>query len=329
MGEFAVHFISETKAIVYRKGSYSEYHVEYFNEGIERYQLVELKLDEKIILKFKDTLNDKTDLSTFTRTIIKNIDIKHEYIYNEGELLIKKTIKKVEFLTKINKNMSQSKKIITMDLETRTINEVMTIYCVSIYDGKTTKSFYLSDYINNVTDVTDVTNTDNLDNLDNTLNTGNGVVANAEKAMLTASILYLMKRKYHNHRIFLHNFSRFDAVFLLRIMSNLSDQIKPIMRNGKILDLRLKFANNYNLFFRDSLLLLPAPLRSLAKNFNVEEKGIFPYKFVNNPDISLDYNGLVPSFNNFDGITLEAYQEYCKEFNVENKGSASCWNLKT
>lgn len=63
--------------------------------------------------------------------------------------------------------------------------------------------------------------------------------------MLRASILYLMKRKYHNHRIYLHNFSRFDAIFLIRTLSNLTDRIKPIMRNGQFLDLRFKFGKVY------------------------------------------------------------------------------------
>nr|QWO71392.1 DNA polymerase [Arthromyces claviformis] len=277
-----VHFISETQAIVYRKQSYSEYHVELFND----YLLAELKIDDKIILKFKDTLNDKINLSTFTRTI-KN----HEYIYQEGNLLLKKIKKKVRFLTKILPNMHQSKKILTMDLETRTINGVMTSYCVSIYDGKTSKSFYLSDF-------------------------------NSETEMLRKSILYLMKRKYNNYRVYLHNFSGFDAVFLLRIMSDLSDNLKPTMRKGKFLDLRFNFADKYTLFFRDSLLILPGTLRSLAKNFNVVEKSIFPYNFVNNPKIELTYSGLVPEYKYFDGITLDEYKAYSANFYKKD------WNLK-
>ena len=74
-----------------------------------------------------------------------------------------------------------------MDLETRTLNGVMQPVCVSIYDGKVTKSFYLLDY-------------------------------NNEYLMLSASIEYLMQRKYNNHRVYLHNFSYFDGVFLLIIL---------------------------------------------------------------------------------------------------------------
>lgn len=63
-----------------------------------------------------------------------------------------------------------------MDLETRAINEEMTSYCVSIsiYDGKIFKTFYLSDYSSSM----------------------------AEKEMLKASIQYLMRRKYHNYKVY-------------------------------------------------------------------------------------------------------------------------------
>lgn len=79
----------------------------------------------------------------------------------------------------------------------------------------------------------------------------------------------------------------------------------------------------YTLFFRDSLLLLPATLSSLSTNFNVENKGIFPYNFFNNYNISLTYSGLVPEYNYFEGIILEEYIAYSNKFS-NNKD----WNLK-
>jgi hypothetical protein len=240
--------------------------------------LVELKLNDSILLSFKDVMNHREDLTTFTR-IVKN----QEYIFNEGELLVKKIIKNVPFLTKIKRNMFNSKTIITMDLETRVINEVMSSYCVVIYDGKLSKRFYMSEF-------------------------------NNEKEMLKASILFLMKRKYHNHKVFLQNFSNFDAVFLLTVMTDVSDQVQPVLRDGQYINLTLKFAGKYKLYFRDSYLILPSSLRNLAKNFGVENKGIFPYRFVNNKNISLNYSGPLPAFEYFDGITEEEYNNYSKEF---------------
>lgn len=268
------HFTGDNSAIVYKRSSPLEYHIQLF----ENYQLVELRLGDKIVLSFKDEMHPKSDLSSFTRTV-KN----HVYIFKEGELILKQIEKNVSFLTKERKNYFNAKNFLTMDLETRIINNEMSSYCVSNYDGKIKKSFYLNDYSN-------------------------------EKEMLRASVIYLMKRKYNNHKIYLHNFSGFDAVFLLRVMTDLSNKVRPILRDGRYIDIRLDFAEKYKIYFRDSLLLVPVSLRNLAINFNVENKGIFPYKFVNNKDIPLDYVGEVPDYKYFEGITAEEYREYCKEF---------------
>jgi hypothetical protein len=71
-----------------------------------------------------------------------------------------------------------------------------------------------------------------------------------------------MKPKYHNYKIYLHNFSFFDGIFLLKIFYELTNiTIKPIIRDGRIIDLKFPFYNGnnkINLYFRDSYLLLPA-----------------------------------------------------------------------
>lgn len=138
--------------------------------------------------------------------------------------------------------------------------------------------------------------------------------------MLKAAIIYLMKIKYHNNEVFLPNFSNFDSVFLLTVMTDVSDQIQPVLRDGNYIDLILKFAGKYKLYFRDSYLILPSSLRSLAKNFNVENKGLFPYRFIKNENISLNYCGPVPSIDYF--YSAEEYANYSKEF--INKD----WNLR-
>lgn len=62
-------------------------------------------------------------------------------------------------------------------------------------------------------------------------------------------------------------------------------------------------------------------MSDLAKNFQLE-KGLFPYLFVNNPNIPLDYIGSVPPFELFTGISIEQYLSYSKEF--KSKG----WDLR-
>jgi hypothetical protein len=57
--------------------------------------------------------------------------------------------------------------------------------------------------------------------------------------------------------------------------------IKPTLKDGKIINLDIKF-DRYKISFRDSLLILLASLKKLAKSFSVEEKGTFDYKSVDN-----------------------------------------------
>ena len=107
---------------------------------------------------------------------------------------------------------------------------------------------------------------------------------------------YLMKRKYHGYKIYHHNFDKFDSIFLLNNLINLSDKIYPILRYGNLIELRFKFNKQYILYFRDSYLLLTSSLSKLAKNFNVENKGLFPFDFVNESHIPLDYVGSIPEY---------------------------------
>ena len=76
----------------------------------------------------------------------------------------------------------------------------MSCYCVSIYDGVNISSFYLTDFKN-------------------------------PEEMLESAIVSLMLKKYHGYRLYLHNFSNFDGVFLLRILTKLNDTISPLIKN--------------------------------------------------------------------------------------------------
>jgi DNA polymerase type B, organellar and viral len=121
-----------------------------------------------------------------------------------------------------------------------------------------------------------------------------------------------MAKKYDNYKIYIHNMAGFDANFLLKILTELGD-IKPIIHHGQLISINFKF-NNYIIVFRDSLKILLASLRKLAKVFGVDtQKSIFPYSFVN--ENNLDYIGPVPDFKYFDNITIKEYNEYCLMFN--------------
>src|SRR6202035_5600482 len=119
---------------VQKHKSHAYYHIIFK----EREQLVELKIQNKILLTFTDKMDDNNDLSTFTRILGE-----HTYIFKEGELILKqKNIQNIKYLTKVLGSTHISNKFITLDLETRTIDGIMTPYALSIYDGKEKISFY-------------------------------------------------------------------------------------------------------------------------------------------------------------------------------------------
>ena len=270
-------------AIVYKYKSSSMYYIQIFDS----YTIVELKVGSKVILTYKDIMSEPGNLSTFTRIINKQT-----YYFKDGILILKKIKKSLPFLTNLKKSNILSDKFMTMDIETRVINDKMIPYCISLYDGENLKSFYYTSYYN-------------------------------EKFMVQAAVEWLLRRKYHQQRIYLHNFSKFDVTFLLNTLSTYGNKLKPVIRDGRFLNLKLTFDNRYTLNFRDSLLLLPSSLDKLTKSFNVTKKGIFPYNFVNKEGINLDYIGDVPEYSYFnsDLISYPEYIEYSKEYNNN-------WDLK-
>jgi len=112
--------------------------------------------------------------------------------------------------------------------------------------------------------------------------------------MIITAFKSVFKRKYNRHVIYAHNFAGFDSIFILKELIKFTE-VKPLVKDGKFIDVSIKY-KDYNFRIRDSFLLLPSSLRSLAKSFNVTNKSHFPFEFVNNEDISLDYKGPIPDF---------------------------------
>ncbi|EPS72962.1 hypothetical protein M569_01793, partial [Genlisea aurea] len=76
-----------------------------------------------------------------------------------------------------------------------------------------------------------------------------------------------VKQNERIQTVYLHNFSRFDGIIMMKYFSiHASDyKMKPLIRNHRLYELKV-YKNNKILFrFRDSLLLLPSSLRSLSK----------------------------------------------------------------
>jgi hypothetical protein len=225
-----------------------------------------LNSNKFLIVKFCDYPLDNNNLNTFTRIINNQI-----YYFKDSQLILKKLQRSTNFLKPIDTDTKINNKFITMDIETQTINNVMTPYAICFYDGINKISFYLTDY----KDYND---------------------------MIIQAITSIMKRKYNGYKIYVHNLSNFDGIFILKALSSIKySSLKPIIKDDKIIDIKIIFGK-YNISFRDSLLMLPTSLSKLAKQFNVENKSLFPYNFVNNKynnNIDLNYIGKVPSFKYF------------------------------
>lgn len=138
---------------------------------------------------------------------------------------------------------------------------------------------------------------------------------------MTKGLKHIMLRKYDGYKIYIHNFSHFDANFMLDVLSTLGE-VKLLMRENKILKLTLKFKTGDNnrvcsLNFYDSMLILPNSLDALSKCFNVDmKKSHFPLKFLNTENFSNDYKGPVPEYEYFykaytKDFTLDDYNKYC------------------
>jgi hypothetical protein len=133
-----------------------------------------------------------------------------------------------------------------------------------------------------------------------------------------------MLRKYDGYKVYTHNFSYFDGIFIIDILSRLGE-VKPFMRNGKILKLTFNFTlpnsnRKYTLQFMDSLLILPDSLEKLSKYFNNKiMKSFFPHSFLDDNSISINYVGKCPDYKYFPkaytkDFTIEKYQEYASKF---------------
>lgn len=139
---------------------------------------------------------------------------------------------------------------------------------------------------------------------------------------MAKALKYIMRRMYDGYKVYVHNFSYFDSVFMIDVLSTLGE-VKLLMRDNKILKLTFKYKTTESgkrlctLHFYDSMLILPNSLDSLSKSFNVEtKKARFPLKFLNNRDFSINYAGPVPAYDYFynahtKDFTIEDYNKYC------------------
>lgn len=285
--------IKQSEDIVFIEFSKNNVKYIYEIEIGQEFNLVKIKshyLEDEVLLEFKD-YPEKGSFTNFTRKVKK-----FEYIFRDGEILVTLENKDTRFIKSLAKVKRNFTKFITIDIETRTLDNIMIPYCICFYDGYEKYSFYITDFKDSGEMIT--------------------------KALRSI----LLNPNYSDHIVFAHNFSKFDGVFILKALillaKELNLKINIIQKDSDFINISIfSESTGFSINFRDSLLLLPSSLKKLAKSFKVENKTIFPYSFVNEPNTDMSYSGVVPDFKYFNDITLEEYQEYATKFTGK-------WNLK-
>lgn len=133
----------------------------------------------------------------------------------------------------------------------------------------------------------------------------------------------LLKDKYNGFTFYIHNFGRFDSIFLLKVLIN-ANELTPnkytysILYRDKILSMNISRKINkktYTIKLVDSYNILQSSLNDLCLTFNpTVKKTYFPYDFVNKN--TLFYIGDKPDINYYKlinvkdskNITLDEYE---------------------
>lgn len=213
---------------------------------------------------------------------------KTTIFWKDGEIIWTKILKVSKPISKKKTSSNLKELFLTMDIETisnniNNNNSILSPYLLCWYDGKRDKkhSYFV----------------------ESNLNIG-GII---KKMMIDICI-----RKYKNHKIYIHNFSKFDAIFLIKYLVELGT-CKPIIHKGKIIS--FKFKPNWKkdfgyITFLDSYLLLESSLKNLSTSFNIDSpKGIFPVLFND-----INYRGEIPDFKYFKGVQINEYLAFKEQF---------------
>ena len=245
---------------------------------------------DRLMLEFEDIyLSGKSKKDHFKR-VMKNTTI----FYKEGIKVMEIVNRKLKFIKPKSKDLYLNESFITLDIETRNINGILYPVCICLYDGESVQSFYITDF-------------------------------KSEFELIKGVFNFLNKRKYHYQKIYIHNMSKFDGVFLLKYLGSIGE-VKPLMRHQSLYEIRVSMKSNkkqkYLIILRDSYLILPSSLDKLSRTFKVTNpKSIFPIFSVNN--LPLDYIGPIPNQKEF--ISKDLYNLYLDNY----KGNLNKWNLKS
>lgn len=256
-----------------------------FNK-FDNYNEVEFFKSGIALVKFKDIFINENKF-------MRIIDNKKFYFEN-GKQILFQTEMKTEFIAKTEKTRNLSNNFITVDIETYIDEYTLIPFLISFYDGKKSYSFGLWNYEN-------------------------------VEQMILDCLNSILIRKYNGYKIYVHNLAKFDIIFLFKYLVKVG-KIKPIIHNGKFISVTVGYGDNnqYQIKFKDSMLLLLYSLESLCTSFGIDEgKSIFPHLFVS--ENNLGYKGDVPGIKDFIEITEKEYKNYIQNF----KKVSNIWNMKS
>jgi DNA polymerase type B, organellar and viral len=184
----------------------------------EDHNLVEFFKDGTKLVNFRDEFISENKF-------IRILDNKKYYFENKKEILFTKEIK-TKFISKLKTTKNLKNNFITFDIETYIKDNILIPFCISIFDGKSKKSFILNDF------------------------------KNPEELILTA-LKSIMIRKYNRSNVYIHNMAKFDIIFLLKYLVKLGT-VNPIIHKDRIISINFNFGKNgeYQLQFKDSLNIL-------------------------------------------------------------------------
>jgi len=141
----------------------------------------------------------------------------------------------------------------------------------------------------------------------------------------------MLKLELNQFTFYVHNFGKFDAIFIYKILlefnltAETENQYKliPLYRDNKMIRLQIiKNVNNKNIKinFVDSLNILNNSLDKLCKDYGVSTtKGIFPYSFVNKNN--LNYIGPKPNISYYNN-------KFNSELHIESIVNVPKWSLR-
>jgi hypothetical protein len=214
------------------------------------------------------------------RTLGKNkVYIKEDKILGRNEIIYVETTLTTKKIVKLKRDLIRDEKYLSFDIECYLDknNEFKPFSC-KWYHFKKEKEYIVTDY----------------DSWEN---------------MIHTSIMDLFKY-YSNYTIYIHNLSKFDSLFLLKIFYKHFD-CKVKFKDNRAIEIKIKTSNNSSnlkLTFKDSLMLIPISLEKAIKAFNLPIKKLaFPYLFVKSLE-DLNYSGKIPDYSFYkDQISYEEY----------------------